>query len=216
MCDELVLTALKSFPWSYGYLDVNLWEFILLGICWASQIFFIKFGVVIYADILSAPLLYACVGLCWCPVCRCLHSLLFLFLSQEISVDDTPSRLLVPPYSCSDLLLSHSGNFKSDLLHFSTPGLFIFVISVFIVILSSKRYHSYAFLYFFQFSSVTQSCPTLCDPMNRSTPGLPVHHQLLEFTQTQVHGVSDAIQPSHALSSPSPPVPNPSQHQSLF
>ena len=67
-----------------------------------------------------------------------------------------------------------------------------------------------------QFISVTQSCPTLCDPMNPSTPGLPVHHQLLEFTQTQVHQVSDAIQPSHPLSSPSPPAPNPSQHQSLF
>ena len=57
-----------------------------------------------------------------------------------------------------------------------------------------------------QFSSVTQSCPTLCDPMNRSTPGLPVHHQLPEFTQTHVHRVSDAIQPSHPLSSPSPPA----------
>ena len=67
-----------------------------------------------------------------------------------------------------------------------------------------------------QFSSVTQSCPTLCDPMNHSTPGLPVHHQLLEFTQTHVHRVSDAIQPSHPLSSPSPLAPNPSQHQSLF
>ena len=65
-------------------------------------------------------------------------------------------------------------------------------------------------------SSVAQSCPTLCDPMNRSTPGLPVHHQLPEFTQTHVHRVSDAIQPSHPLSSPSPPAPNPSQHQSLF
>ena len=67
-----------------------------------------------------------------------------------------------------------------------------------------------------QFSSVAQSCPTLCDPMNHSTPGLPVHHQLPEFTQTHVHRVSDAIQPSHPLSSPSPPAPNPSQHQSLF
>ena len=63
---------------------------------------------------------------------------------------------------------------------------------------------------------VTQSCPTLCDPMNRSTPGLPVHHQLPKFTQTHVHRVSDAIQASHPLSSPSPPAPNPSQHQSLF
>ena len=64
-------------------------------------------------------------------------------------------------------------------------------------------------------SSLAQSCPTLCYPMNRSTPGLPVHHQLREFTQTHVHWVSDAIQPSHPLSSPSPPAPNPSQHQSL-
>ena len=60
-----------------------------------------------------------------------------------------------------------------------------------------------------QFSSVAQSCPTLCYPMNRSTPGFPVHHQLLEFTQTHVHRVADAIQPSH-------PAPNPSQHQGLF
>ena len=67
-----------------------------------------------------------------------------------------------------------------------------------------------------QFSSVAQSCPTVCDPMNRSTPGLPVHHQLPEFTQTHVHQVGNDIQPSHPLSSPSPPAPNPSQHQSLF
>ena len=67
-----------------------------------------------------------------------------------------------------------------------------------------------------QFSSVVQSCLTLCDPMNHSTPGLPVHHHLLEFTQTDVHRVHDAIQPSHPQSSPSPPAPNPSQHQSFF
>ena len=67
-----------------------------------------------------------------------------------------------------------------------------------------------------QFSSVAQSCPTLCDPMNQSTPGSPVHYQLPEFTQTHVCRVGDAIQPSHRLSSPSPPAPNPSQHQSLF
>ena len=67
-----------------------------------------------------------------------------------------------------------------------------------------------------QFSSVTQSCLTLCDPMNCSTPGLPVHQQLPEFTQTHVHQVSDDTQPSHPLSSPSPPAPNPSQHQSLL
>ena len=67
-----------------------------------------------------------------------------------------------------------------------------------------------------QIRSVAHSCPTLCDPMNCSMPGLPVHHQLPEFTQTHVHRVSDSIQPSHPLSSPSPLAPNPSQHQSLF
>ena len=67
-----------------------------------------------------------------------------------------------------------------------------------------------------QFSSVAQSCPTLCDPTDGSTPGFPVHHQLLELTQTHVHRVSDAIQPSHPLLSPSPPAFNLSQHQSLF
>ena len=67
-----------------------------------------------------------------------------------------------------------------------------------------------------QFSSVAQSCLTLRNPMNHSTPGLPVHHQLPEFTQTHVHLVGDAIQPSYPLSSPSPPAPNPSQHQGLF
>ena len=75
-----------------------------------------------------------------------------------------------------------------------------------------KILHSYQV----QFSSVAQSCLTLCDPMNCSMPGLHVHHQLLEFTQTHVHWVGDAIQPSHPLLSPSPPAPNPSQHQSLF
>ena len=66
-----------------------------------------------------------------------------------------------------------------------------------------------------QFSSVAQSCLTLCDPMNHSTPGLPVHHQHPELTQTRGHSVGDAIQPSHPLSSPSPPAPKPSQHQGI-
>ena len=80
----------------------------------------------------------------------------------------------------------------------------------------SDSAHTHTNLSILQFSSVAQSCPTLCDPMNRSMPGLPVHHQLLKFTQTRIHRVSDTIQPSHPLSSPSPPAPNPSQHQSLF
>ena len=67
-----------------------------------------------------------------------------------------------------------------------------------------------------QFSSVAQACPTLCDPMNHSTPGPPVHHQLPESTQTHVHWVGDAIQSAHSLLSPSLPAPNPSQHQGLF
>ena len=86
-------------------------------------------------------------------------------------------------------------------------------LSPFTVHLELSQHH---LLIDYQFSSVAQSCPTLCDPLNHSTPGLPVHHQLLEFTQTHVHRVSDAIQPSHPLLSPSPPAPNPSQHQSLF
>ena len=78
----------------------------------------------------------------------------------------------------------------------------------------SLRYIAKLFSYTcIQFSSVTQSCLTLCDPINRSTPGLPVYYQLPEFTQTHVHRVGDAIQQSHPLSSPSPPAPNPSQHQ---
>ena len=67
-----------------------------------------------------------------------------------------------------------------------------------------------------QIRSVAQSCPTPSNPMNHGTPGLPVHHQLPEFSQTHVHRVGDGIQPSHPLSSPSPPAPNPSQHQGLF
>ena len=79
--------------------------------------------------------------------------------------------------------------------------------------------HHWALLYLFrhvQFSSVAQTCPTLCDPVNRSTPGLPVHHQFPESTKTHVHWVGDVIQPSHPLSSPSLPALNLSQHQDLF
>ena len=84
-------------------------------------------------------------------------------------------------------------------------------------IFAGNNYFHIAFLVLsVQFSSVAQSCPTLCNSMNRSTPGLPVHPHLPEFTQTHVHWVHDAIQPSHPRSSPSPPAPNPSQHQSLF
>ena len=76
--------------------------------------------------------------------------------------------------------------------------------------------HKMRFIDSVQLSSVTQSYPILCNPMNRSTPGYPVHHQLLEFTQTHIHWVGDAIQPSHSMSSPSPPAFNLYQHQGLF
>ena len=75
---------------------------------------------------------------------------------------------------------------------------------------------SYVHLRNFVFSSVTQSCPTHCNPMNHSTPDLTLHHQLPEFTQTLVHWIGNAIYPSHPLPSPSPPALNPSQHQGLF
>ena len=81
--------------------------------------------------------------------------------------------------------------------------------------LSDAYIRSFLYLLSIQFSSVAQSCPTLCNPMNCSTPGLPVQHQLLEFTPTHVHWVSDAIQSSHPLSSCAPPAPNPSKHQSF-
>ena len=82
--------------------------------------------------------------------------------------------------------------------------------------ISPSNEYSELIAFQFSFSSVTQLCLTLCDPMDHSTPGLPVHHQLPESTQTHVHGVSDAIQPSYPLSSPSPLALNLSQHQDLF
>ena len=87
---------------------------------------------------------------------------------------------------------------------------------VYSVFISQLKCTQETFLTVTQFSSVAQSCLTLSNPMNRSMPGLPVHHQLPEFTQTHTHQVGDAIQPAHPLSSPSPPASNPSQHQGLF
>ena len=101
---------------------------------------------------------------------------------------------------------------SESVLHIRWPKYWSFSFSI----SPSNEYTGLISFRIIQFSSVTQSCSTLCDPMNCSTPGLPVHHQLPEFTQTHIHRVGDAIQPSHPLSSPSPPAPNPSQHQSLF
>ena len=108
-------------------------------------------------------------------------------------------------------ILSKSIHSSSIYFHFQYSTVYVFVCFVFLVdpIMFSPYIN-------FQFSSATQSRPTLCDPVNRSTPGLPVHYQLPESTQTHVHWVGDAIQPSHPLSSPSPPALNLSQHQGLF
>ena len=121
--------------------------------------------------------------------------------SHRAGVGDLKLICLVPPSTQSPAPLSfdtRASCFSWNTNLFSLSRILIFVwVSV-------------------QFSSVAQSCLTLCNPMNRSMPGPSVHHQLPEFTQTHVHRVSDAIQPSHPLSSPSPSAPNPSQHQSLF
>ena len=123
------------------------------------------------------------------------------------------------------LALTCLGIWSSEGFHASTcsgicqplsPLLFNIVLEVWSFKILSGFFSSFSSLVSVQFSLVAQSCPTLCNPMNHSTPGLPVHHQLPEFTQTHVCRVGDAIQPSHPLSSPSPPAPNPSQHQSLF
>ena len=113
-------------------------------------------------------------------------------------------------------LLAVQGTLKSLLQHHSSKASILQHSTFFIVQLSYLYMTTEKTIALTQFSSVAQLCLTLCDPMNRSTPGLPVHHQLLGFTQTHVYRVGDAIQPSHPLSSPSHPAPNPSQHQGLF
>ena len=111
----------------------------------------------------------------------------------------------------NNLLQHHS--LKASILHH--PGFFMVQLSHLYIWLLESRLPGEVFCSV-QFSSVTQSCPTLCNPMNCSMPGLPVHHQLPEPTQTHVHWVGNAIQPSHPLSSPSPPALHLSQHQGLF
>ena len=160
--------------------------------------------------------------------------------SQIIPPSPTDSKRLF--YTSVSLLLSHIQGYHYHLSKFhihafssvqslsrvrlcnpmnrSTPGLPVHHHILFIHSSAGGYPHCFhacgCWKYSVQFSSVAQSCPTLCNPMNRSMPGLPVHHHLPEYTQTHVHRVRDAIQPSHPQSSPSPPAPNPSQHQSLF
>ena len=113
-------------------------------------------------------------------------------------------------------LLAVQGTLKSLLQHYSSKASILWCSAFFIVQLSHPYMTTGKTIAFTQIRSVAQSCPTLCNPMNSSMPGLPVHHQLPEFTQTHIHRVSDTIQPSHALSSPSPPAFNFSHHQGLF
>ena len=144
----------------------------------------------------------------FCPV---FVSLFFtLLFSLEVSIEISSSSKILPSGVCS-LMAPSNPFFISVTVVWSLAFLFASFIR-----LPSLCYIICLFSCVVPFSSVTQSCLTLCDPMNRSMPGLPVHHQLPEFTQTHVHRVGDAIQPSHSLSSPSPPALNLSQHQGLF
>ena len=161
-----------------------------MDLCWQNNV----------SAFSGTPIIRMLVHLIWSQrslrVSSALFILFTLFCSSEVISTILSSSLLICS-SASDILLSIPSR--------------VFLISVILLFVSVCLFFNSS-----QFSSVAQSYPTLCDPMNRSTPGLPVHHQLLEFTQTHVHRVSDAIWPSHPLSSPSPPAPNPSQHQSLF
>ena len=130
-----------------------------------------------------------------------LHDLVSVYLSDIISYFSLHSHSRYMGF-LTVLYTGQVGSYLRASAHAITPGL-----------LMANSLSSFSSV---QFSSVAQSCPTLCDPMNRSTPGLPVHHHLPGFTQTHVRWVCDAIQPSHPLLSPSPPAPNPSHHQSLF
>ena len=119
-------------------------------------------------------------------------------------------------YRCINIyvcVFSYIHILKSELLYPINIFQKYFLLNMFNCVLNQVIAACY---YSLQFSSVAQLCPTLCDSMDYSTPGLPVHHQLLEFTQTQVHHVGDAIQPSHPLSSPCLPAFNLSQHQGVF
>ena len=127
--------------------------------------------------------------------------------SPALQADSLPAELQGKPFS---------GEFHSKETPWGARSQECTFLSVLCSLILSPSLQSLSSLSSVQFRSVTQVCPTLCDPMNRSTPGLPVHHQLPEFTQTHVHRVGDAIQPSHPLLSPSPPARNHSQHQGLF
>ena len=144
-------------------------------------------------------------------------------MSLQIALDSIAiltAILLIPEHNVSFHLFALSSNSFLNVLQFSEHRSFTslvrFIAKFFFFDATVLTYLSDNSFSSVQFSSVAQVCPTICDPMNCSMTGLPVHHQLLEFTQTHVHQVGDVIQTSYPLSSPSLPSPNPSQHQSVF
>ena len=152
-----------------------------------------------------------------------------IFSHDALEFLECPSGLTFSPvFSFYLTIRQHLG--RKELFFPLVQSLYIQIFPLFPLFLPPINYTTFIQLLMFLFSclffasfisgqsvsSVPQLCPTLCDPMDRSTPGLPVHHQLLEFTQTHVHHIGDAIQPSHPLLSPSPPTFNLSQHQGLF
>ena len=161
----------------------------------------------------------------------CLHSfpasrsfpMSFLFASGDQNIGASATASVLPmsiqgwfPLRFMGWISAVPGTLKSLHQHHSLKASVFQCSSFFMVQLLKPYVSTRKTIRSDQIRSVTQSCPTLCDPMNHSTPGLPVHHQLLEFTQTHVHRVSDAIQPSYPLSSPSLPAPNPSQPWSYW
>ena len=145
---------------------------------------------------------------------------LFLLFIVSVAVQKPLSFIRCHLFIFAFICITLEGGSKKTLLWFMSKKVLCFPLRVFIVSsLTFKSLIHFKFIFFCmvfsQFSSVAQLCPTLCDPTNCSTPGLPVCHQLPEFTQTHVHWVGDAVQTFHLLLSPAPPAPNPSQHQSL-
>ena len=126
-------------------------------------------------------------------------------------LDTTEHHSLTPSYFENTVLISVHSSYRNYFFLMPQVGCVVFPFGRI-----SCKFHNFFSYCSVQFSSVAQSCPTLCNPMNCSAPGLTVHHQLPEFTQTHIHRVSDAIQPSHPLLSPFPPAPNPCQHQNIF
>ena len=144
----------------------------------------------------------------------------FFFLKTALAIQGILCFHVICEMFCSSSVKNVIGNLIGIALNLQIAFGSIVIFTILILSIQENGISHHLFMLhlisFIQSILVAQSSLTLWDPMNRSTPGLPVHHQLLEFTQTHVHRVGDTIQPSHPLSSPFPPAPNPSQHQSLF